>query len=513
VATAAQWVQGARPRTLPAALAPVIAGTGVANAFDALSWSRALLCLVVAMALQVAVNYANDYSDGIRGTDDDRVGPLRLVGSGVASPGAVKRAAFIAFAVGAVAGLALAAQTSWWLVLVGAVSILAAWGYTGGPRPYGYAGLGEVFVFVFFGLVAVCGTAYVQIESFTVLSVVAAVPIGMLACAILVANNLRDLPSDAEAGKRTLAVRLGDGDTRALYSSLLLLPFVVPVALYGHGWPWGLLPLGAFPIALYQYRHVRSGVSGPELVPVLKATGLTELVFAVLFAIALAFSPVQRVRSPCGGSALVRLDERPVPLLVVHVLGPGRRVHLLGDPRCSLLHVSGEPVAHAGEQEVRHERADRERQDDEQDAASAGGEQQPEGSDQHSETRQGVDDEGSHERPKDTADGRSIYSRQVTRALPLLLLLGFLVYCLVDCLQTPEERVKNLPKVVWIILILIIPVVGGVVWLVAGHAWGSTGSGYGGSGGFGSGGGRGTGGRGGTPRAPDDDDDFLRGLP
>jgi 1,4-dihydroxy-2-naphthoate polyprenyltransferase len=292
VATPAQWLEGARPRTLPAALAPVIAGTGVANAFDAVVWSRAALCLVVALALQVAVNYANDYSDGIRGTDAERVGPLRLVGSGAAQPAAVRRAAFLAFGVGALAGLVLAVQTSWWLVLVGAVAILAAWGYTGGPRPYGYAGLGEVFVFVFFGLVAVCGTAYVQVGWITLLSVVAAVPIGMLACAILVANNLRDLPRDAEAGKRTLAVLLGDKDTRALYSCLILLPFVVPVALYGQGWPWGLVVLVAFPIALYQYRHVRAGASGPALVPVLKATGLLELAFAVLLAVALAFSPV-----------------------------------------------------------------------------------------------------------------------------------------------------------------------------------------------------------------------------
>jgi 1,4-dihydroxy-2-naphthoate polyprenyltransferase len=293
VATPAQWLQGARPRTLPAALAPVIAGTGVANAFDAVVWSRAALCLVVALALQVAVNYANDYSDGVRGTDAERVGPLRLVGSGLARPEEVKRAAFLAFGVGAVAGLALAVQTSWWLVLVGALAILAAWGYTGGPRPYGYAGLGEVFVFVFFGLVAVCGTAYVQVGSFTLLSVVAAVPVGMLACAILVANNLRDLPRDAEAGKRTLAVLLGDKDTRALYACLILLPFVVPVALYGHGWAWGLVVLLAFPIALFQYRTVvRAGASGPELVAVLKATGLLELAYAVLLAVALAFSPL-----------------------------------------------------------------------------------------------------------------------------------------------------------------------------------------------------------------------------
>ncbi len=292
MATPAQWIEGARPRTLPAALAPVIAGTGVANAYDALDWGRAALCLVVALSLQVAVNYANDYSDGVRGTDAVRVGPLRLVGSGAASPADVKRAAFIAFGVGAAAGLVLAFQTSWWLVLVGAVAILAAWGYTGGPRPYGYAGLGEVFVFVFFGLVAVCGTAYVQVGRFTWLSLAVAVPVGMLACAILVVNNLRDLPRDAEAGKRTLAVLVGDGDTRALYSALILLPYIVPVALYGHGWRWALLSLASFPLALHQHRLVRSGIVGADLVPVLKVTGVIELLYAVFLAIGLAFAPV-----------------------------------------------------------------------------------------------------------------------------------------------------------------------------------------------------------------------------
>ncbi len=290
MATADQWLQGARPRTLPAAVAPVIAGTGVAAAYEATVWSLAGLCLVVAISLQVAVNYANDYSDGIRGTDDERVGPLRLVGSGVARPAAVKRAAFTAFGVAALAGLALALATSWWLLAVGASAILAAWGYTGGPRPYGYAGLGEVFVFVFFGLVAVGGTAFVQIGSVTWLSVVVAVPVGMLACAILVANNLRDLPRDAEAGKRTLAVRIGDRSTRAMYSALVLLPFVVPIALYGNGFAWAPLALAAFPVSLVQHRLVRAGASGPDLVPVLKATGITELLFALFLAVGLALS-------------------------------------------------------------------------------------------------------------------------------------------------------------------------------------------------------------------------------
>ncbi len=218
----AHWLAGARPRTLPAAVAPVLAGTGVA-AYDAEAvWWKALLALVVALALQVGVNYANDYSDGIRGTDDDRVGPLRLVGSGLASPRAVKLAAFAAFGVAGVAGLVLAATTAWWLVAVGLLAILAAWFYTGGSTPYGYHGLGEVMVFVFFGLVAVLGTTYVQTEAFAWAALYAAVGIGALACAILVVNNLRDIPTDAEVGKRTLAVRLGAERTRGLYALLVL---------------------------------------------------------------------------------------------------------------------------------------------------------------------------------------------------------------------------------------------------------------------------------------------------
>ena len=200
MATPAQWLEGARPRTLPAAVAPVLAGTGVAAFLDSAVWWKASLALVVALALQVGVNYANDYSDGIRGTDADRVGPLRLVGSGVATAAHVRRAAFLAFGVAAVVGLVLAVTTAWWIVLVGAVCIVAAWFYTGGEKPYGYLGLGEVMVFVFFGLVAVTGTTYVQTGSFPLASLYAAVGIGALACAILVANNLRDIPTDREVG-------------------------------------------------------------------------------------------------------------------------------------------------------------------------------------------------------------------------------------------------------------------------------------------------------------------------
>ena len=240
MATRSQWFAGARPRTLPAAVAPVLAGTGVAAYLDGAVWWKAGLALVVSLALQVGVNYANDYSDGIRGTDAERVGPLRLVGSGVASPGAVKRAAFTAFAVAGVAGLVLAATTAWWLVALGLVCIIAAWFYTGGKRPYGYLGLGEVMVFVFFGLVAVVGTTYVQTETFELAALAAAVAIGCLACAILVANNLRDIPSDTTAGKRTLAVVLGDRRTRYLYVGLVEAALVANVAL-----AWDTLVVGA----------------------------------------------------------------------------------------------------------------------------------------------------------------------------------------------------------------------------------------------------------------------------
>src|SRR4051795_990739 len=222
MATPGEWLEGARPRTLPAAVSPVLAGTGVAAYEDSAVWWKAALALVVALALQVAVNYANDYSDGIRGTDEDRVGPMRLVGSRAATSGAVKKAAFIAFGVAAVAGLVLAASTAWWLVVLGAVCLLAAWFYTGGSRPYGYLGLGEVMVFVFFGLVAVVGTTYVQTESFDLPALYAAVGVGAIACALLVVNNLRDIPTDTVAGKRTLAVVLGADRTRALFLLLIV---------------------------------------------------------------------------------------------------------------------------------------------------------------------------------------------------------------------------------------------------------------------------------------------------
>ncbi len=277
MATPSQWLHGARPRTLPAAVAPVLAGTGVAAYVDAAVWWKAALALVVSLALQVAVNYANDYSDGIRGTDDSRVGPLRLVGSGTASPGAVKRAAFLAFGVASAAGLVLAVTTAWWLVAVGLVCMVAAWFYTGGSNPYGYLGLGQVMVFVFFGLVAVVGTTYVQTETFECAALYAAVGIGALACAILVANNLRDIPTDTESGKRTLAVVLGDGRTRMFYAVLVAAAVAAVVVLAATTTWWALLGLTFVVPAGAATQMVLGHAKGPALNPVLAQTGLAEL--------------------------------------------------------------------------------------------------------------------------------------------------------------------------------------------------------------------------------------------
>lgn len=278
-----RWVLGSRPRTLPAAVVPVAVGASAAAAdagFDAVVWWRVGMALVVSLALQVGVNYANDYSDGVRGTDEERIGPLRLVASGLASPSAVKRAALLAFGVAAVAGLGLAATTSWWLIAVGAISIVAAWGYTGGPRPYGYAGLGEVFVFVFFGLVATMGTTFVAIERVTSLSFIVSIAVGALACSLLVVNNLRDLPTDRQVGKMTLAVRLGDRRTRLLYLGLLSLA-VIAVLAAATVVPAALLGLIAVPFALGPIRAVRSGATGLGLIPVLGATGMVQLAFGL----------------------------------------------------------------------------------------------------------------------------------------------------------------------------------------------------------------------------------------
>ena len=289
MATAAQWVAGARPRTLPAAVAPVLVGTGAAAALDGFRAGPAVLALVVALALQVAVNYANDYSDGRRGTDADRVGPMRLVGSGAAAPRQVLLAAAAAFGVAALAGLALAALSSWWLVAVGAVCIVAAWTYTGGPLPYGYRALGEVFVFVFFGLVAVVGTTFAQTRSVDGLAVAAAVPIGLLSVALLVVNNLRDITGDAAVGKRTLAVLVGDRGTRLAYAGLLAVAFVV-VVLIGLVRPWALVALLAVPLAVPPARTVLAGGRGPTLIAALQGTGLTTLATGVLLGAGLALS-------------------------------------------------------------------------------------------------------------------------------------------------------------------------------------------------------------------------------
>jgi len=281
------WVLGARPRTLPASVVPVLVGTGVALAYRDAVWWRALLAAVVALSLQVGVNYANDYSDGVRGTDADRVGPLRLVASGLATPRAVKTAALLAFGVAGAAGLALAAVAGWWLLVVGLASVAAAWLYTGGPRPYGYSGLGEVSVFVFFGVVATVGTAYVQAERLTWLELVASVPVGLMAVALLIVNNLRDVPSDTLAGKRTLAVKLGPRATRYTYVACVLgaVGLSVPLALWR---PWALVGLaGALP-ALGPVRQVLSGSQGAGLVPVLGATGRAQLALGVLLFVGLA---------------------------------------------------------------------------------------------------------------------------------------------------------------------------------------------------------------------------------
>jgi 1,4-dihydroxy-2-naphthoate octaprenyltransferase len=288
VATVAQWIEGARPRTLPNAVAPVIAGTGAAAWSDDAVWWKALLALLVALALIVGVNYANDYSDGIRGTDDVRAGPLRLVGSRLASPRSVLTAAVVSLAIGAAAGLALALVSQPWLIAVGAACIAGAWLYTGGSKPYGYQGLGEVAVFVFFGLVAVLGTQYTQALRVDWVGGALAVAIGALSSAVLVANNLRDIPTDTESGKITLAVRLGDPRTRLLFQALVALAFVLTLVLAA-ATPWCLVGLVALPLGVRAALPVRRGLGGKELIPVLRDTGLTMLVWSVAVALALTF--------------------------------------------------------------------------------------------------------------------------------------------------------------------------------------------------------------------------------
>jgi 1,4-dihydroxy-2-naphthoate polyprenyltransferase len=282
MATLQQWWQGARPRTLPAAVAPVLVGSGAAAAQDGFAADRAALAMGVALALQVGVNYANDYSDGVRGTDTDRVGPMRLVGSGAATPSQVKLAALASFALAALLGLVLVSLTGqWWLLGVGAVAVVAAWGYTGGSSPYGYRGLGELSVFVFFGLVATVGTTYVQLLEVTTASVLGGVAVGSLATAILVVNNLRDIPTDAASGKRTLAVRLGDRWTRRLFLMLVALAYATTAAIAVDGYPRALLGWLSLPWAMQAVTPVERGATGPALIPALVNTGRAELWLAV----------------------------------------------------------------------------------------------------------------------------------------------------------------------------------------------------------------------------------------
>jgi 1,4-dihydroxy-2-naphthoate polyprenyltransferase len=287
MAAARDWVAGARPRTLAAAIVPVVVGSGVAAGYGKFWLWRAALALVVALALQVGVNYCNDYSDGVRGTDRGRAGPARLVASGLAAPRQVLAAGLGCFGVACAAGFVLAAVCSWWLLLPGAAAVAAAWFYTGGSRPYGYRGLGEVSVFVFFGLAAVAGTAYVQMGRMPWLAVAASAPVGLLACALLIINNLRDIPTDIVVGKRTLAVILGDHRTRLLYGACILLPFGAAVAIAAAA-PLSLLVLAAAPFALAPLRLVRRGVSGPGLVTALGQTGRLQLTFGVLLTLGLA---------------------------------------------------------------------------------------------------------------------------------------------------------------------------------------------------------------------------------
>ena len=288
-----KWVAGARPRTLPAAVVPVLVGTACAAGDSEIVWWRAVAAMVAAVAIQVGTNYANDHSDGKRGTDDPsrRSGPVRLVGSGLASATEVLRAALLAFAVAAVAGFALAVAVDLRLLVVGVASFAAGWLYTGGPKPYGYLGLGELFVFLFFGVVATVGSAYVHTEEVTGLAVGASIPIGLLATALLVVNNLRDIPGDTESGKRTLAVRIGDQRTRILYVVLLVGAVIAVPLVSGLGArPLGALALIAIPFAQRPVVTVLSGARGPSLIAVLVATGRVQLVFGGLFALGIAVS-------------------------------------------------------------------------------------------------------------------------------------------------------------------------------------------------------------------------------
>ena len=277
-----KWVAGARPKTLPAAIAPVAVGTALAGSdFDPI---LALLALLVSLSLQVGVNYANDYSDGVKGTDDNRIGPMRLVASGAAPAHQVKIAAYLALGFGAIFGLILALQTSLWLVAIGALAIAAAWGYTGGKNPYGYFGFGELSVFVFFGLVATMGTYYAQTGELTLNSLLVAIPMGSLSCALLAINNLRDRAADELVGKRTLAVRLGDASARRAFIALLLIAHISVLFLLK---PWALLTLLLLPMTFSLIKAIRAGAQGAQLIPLLGKTGKLQLRFAILLSLGL----------------------------------------------------------------------------------------------------------------------------------------------------------------------------------------------------------------------------------
>lgn len=294
MATRTQWIAGARPRTLPAAIAPVLVGCAIARYEHGFTLPIAFLALVVSLALQIGVNYSNDYSDGIRGTDEIRVGPVRLVGQKLAAPSEVKKAAFLSYGLGALAGLGMVALSGYYILLpVGLAAIVAAWFYTGGPRPYGYAGFGEVFVFIFFGLVAVIGTSASQTGNITTLSVLAGCGCGLLSTAILIVNNLRDIPGDTTSGKRTLAVRIGDSNTRALYISCLALAVLLSIVMtYVGDNPPAFAGIGGLAIvfAVKPVRTLRSGALGRDLIPVLADTGKLLMAYAVLLAVGIAFS-------------------------------------------------------------------------------------------------------------------------------------------------------------------------------------------------------------------------------
>ena len=286
------WIQGARPRTLPASIVPVAVGTAcaVGESDSGIIWWRVVAAAIVSLALQIGTNYANDYSDGVRGTDEVRVGPVRLVAGRLASPKAVKTAAIASFAVAAIAGTALALAVGPELFVVGALAIAAGWLYTGGPKPYGYYGFGELFVFVFFGLVATAGTTYVLVERLTWLGVVSGAAVGFLACALLVVNNLRDIPTDREVGKKTLAVRIGDRATRRLYVVLVAGAFVIAVVVAVAWRPWAAIAVVAALLAIAPARLVWGGATGRELIAALAGTGRLQLGFGLLFTIGLALS-------------------------------------------------------------------------------------------------------------------------------------------------------------------------------------------------------------------------------